>query len=68
MLALNNSLQQQNWSKVLDSDDLNEAANILHTTISSLLDSCLPTRTIKMSTRDPIWLTPLVKKSSTKKI
>jgi hypothetical protein len=33
----------------------------IHTTINSLLDSCLPTRTVKMSTRDPIWLTPLVK-------
>ncbi|CAB3986806.1 Hypothetical predicted protein [Paramuricea clavata] len=61
MLALKNALQQQKWSKVLDSDDVNEAANILHTTINSLLDSCLPTRTVKMSTRDPIWLTPLVK-------
>ena len=44
MLALKNALQQQNWStEVLDSDDVNEAANILHTTINSLLDSCLPT-------------------------
>ena len=61
MLTLKNALQQQDWSKVLDSDDVNEAANILHTTINYLLDSCLPIRTVKMSTRDPIWMTPLVK-------
>ena len=45
MIVLKNALQQQDWSKVLDSDDVNEAANILHTTINYLLDSCPPVRT-----------------------
>ena len=47
---------------MLDCDDVNKAANILHTTINYLLNSCLPIRTVKMSTRDSIWMTPLVKR------
>ena len=29
--------------------------------IKKLMDKCMPIKYVRMSTRDPIWMTPLVK-------
>ena len=37
-------------------------------TIEKLMDTCFPYKTVKMSSRDPTWMSPLVKSLLKKKV
>ena len=41
--------------------DVNEAVNNLETIIHKNMDICMPLKTVTVSSRDPSWMTPLVK-------
>ena len=49
------------WDKVLDGDNIEKAVNILELKILLNINRCMPLRTVTLSSRDPRWMTPLVK-------
>ena len=49
------------WDSVLGTDDPDEAVNNLETLIHRHMDKCMPFRTVCISSRDPAWVTPLLK-------
>ena len=55
------ALAGEDWREVLETKNVNEAVNKLETTIRGRLDRCMPVRVVTMSSRDPAWMTPLVK-------
>ena len=46
---------------VLGTNDVDEAVNNLETLIQRHMDKCMPFRTVRISSRDPAWVTPKVK-------
>ena len=40
---------------------MNEAVKNLETLIHRHMDKCMPFRTVRISSRDPLWVTPLLK-------
>ena len=59
--ALYKALAEQNWEAVQKATNVDEAVDYLSKKILDLMNTCMPTKTISMSTRDPYWMTPLVK-------
>ena len=55
------ALARENWTEVLESTDVDHAVKELEKIIHSNLNECMPLRTVTISSRDPIWMTPLVK-------
>ena len=55
------ALVEEDCREVLDTENVNEAVNKLETTIRGHSDRCMPVRVVTMSSRDPAWMTPLVK-------
>ena len=54
-------LVSENWDSVLNLNDVEEAVNNLEAKIKHHMDKCMPLRSVRMSSRDPVWMTPLVK-------
>ena len=54
-------LVSENWESVLNLNDVEEAVNNLEAKIKHHMDECMPLRSVRMSSRDPVWMTPLVK-------
>ena len=59
--ALYKALAEQNWEAVQKANNVDEAVDYLSKRIPDLMNTCMPTKTIYMSTRGPYWMTPLVK-------
>ena len=51
----------ENWQDVLEANNIDQAVNLLEFKIRMNMNKCMPVRTVTMSTRDPGWMTPLVK-------
>ena len=49
------------WDEVLGADNIEKAVKILELKILSNIKRCMSLRTATLSTRDPRWMTPLVK-------
>ena len=49
------------WDSVLGTNDPDEAVNNSETLIHRHMDKCMPFRTVCISSRDPAWVTPLLK-------
>ena len=60
-LLMEQRLNECDWSRVYSSTDANEAALLLNDTLSDLYDECFPLIKVRMSTRDPPFMSPLVK-------
>ena len=58
--ALYLELAGETWDSVLGTNDVDEANN-LETLIHRHMDKCMPFRTVRISSRDPLWVTPLLK-------
>ena len=58
---------EQDWNHVNDNFDLDTAVNSLHSTLEKLMNECFPRKSIRMSSRDPPWMSPLVKSLLKKK-
>ena len=54
-------LEAQDWSRIDDCQDVNEAVLLLNNIISSAFNNCFPLIKVKLSTRDPPYMSPLVK-------
>ncbi|XP_068757446.1 uncharacterized protein [Montipora capricornis] len=55
------ALNSEDWDDVFTSTDVNCAVNTLENKIINLMDSHMPLRTVSMSSRDPSWMSPLLK-------
>ena len=55
------TLAEEDWSEVYQSLDVDQAVSRMEQIILSHLEKWMPTRTVTMSSRDPMWMTPLVK-------
>jgi hypothetical protein len=51
------ALASEDWNEVLAAENV----NLMEDKIKTLMDKCMPIKYVRMSTRDPIWMTPLVK-------
>ena len=58
---LNTFLESTSFSEVYSANNINDAAEILDHTISSCVRKAFPTRTVTISDRDPVWITPKAK-------
>ena len=59
--ALYLALASKCWDEVLEADNIGTAVNILELKFLSNINRCMPLRTVTLSSRDPRWMTPLVK-------
>ena len=55
------ALAEEGWREVFQAEDVDEAVNKLESSMHAHLDRCMPVRVVTMSSRDPAWMTPLVK-------
>ena len=54
-------MAEEEWEEVLKATSVDEAVDHLEKKILDLMNISMPARTISLSTRDPYWMTPLVK-------
>ena len=66
-IMFHRKLLEQDWNHVNDNFDLDTAVNSLHSTLEKLMNECFPRKSIRMSSRDPPWMSPLVKSLLKKK-
>ena len=55
------ALAAEDWQEVVTVDNVDVAVRIMENKICSLMDKCMPLRSIRMSSRDPSWMSPLVR-------
>ena len=55
------ALAEEDWSEVYQSLGVDQAVSRMERIILSHLEKWMPMRTVTMSSRDPMWMTPLVK-------
>ncbi|PFX22546.1 putative RNA-directed DNA polymerase from transposon X-element [Stylophora pistillata] len=55
------ALAEEDWSEVYQSQGVDQAVSRMERIILSHLETWMPMRTVTMSSRDPMWMTPLVK-------
>ena len=60
---MENNLKVYDWSRIYDAntDDIDERFELLNETLCNMSNECFPTIKVKMSTRDPPFMSPLVK-------
>ena len=54
-------LEQTDCNHVCEAENIDEVVTRLETQILLLMNDCMPLRTVKMSSRDPFWMSPLIK-------
>ncbi|CAB3986131.1 Hypothetical predicted protein [Paramuricea clavata] len=54
-------LAEKSWSEVTSLETVEEATKVLEDTIHNMIDQCFPKKTVTLSTRDPPWMSPLLK-------
>ena len=59
--ALYRALAAEEWTDVKTADNINTAVDLLEHKIRTAIDKCLPRRSTRMSSRDPPWMTPLLR-------
>ena len=55
------ALATLDWSDVFNAVDINKAIEVLEEKILAVMDKCMPQKSVRMSSRDPVWMSPLVK-------
>ena len=55
------SLATLDWSDFLNAVDINMAVEVLEEKILAVMYTCMPQKSIRMSSPDPAWMSPLVK-------
>ena len=51
----------EDWSDILFNDNIDSAVIEFNSTLLRILDECMPLKSVSVSTRDPVWMTTLVK-------
>ena len=59
--ALYIALAAEDWGDILAAENINVAVGLLEDRIRTLMDECMPVKTVRISSRDPAWMSPLVK-------
>ena len=59
--ALYLALNAVDWSEVLSGNNVDCVVNNMEKKIRTLIDKCMPLKSVRLSSRDPVWMTPLVK-------
>ena len=54
-------LPKCDWSSIYNTNDVDKATTLLNDKISSIFNECFPLIKVKVSTRDPPYMSPLVK-------
>jgi hypothetical protein len=54
-------LKEYNWTSVNNTNDVSEAVSTLTDVIRGMLNDCFPLTKVKVSSKDPPYMTPLVK-------
>ena len=60
-IAFHAKLLEQSWDVIFDSEDVESASRYLQSTLRGLMNENFTAKTVRMSTRDPPWMTPLAK-------
>ena len=60
-IKMDKELQHMDWSDILSSDDPSKSVVTLNKKLWSTFDKCFPRKKICMSSRDPPYMSPLVK-------
>ena len=60
-LAMARALENYNWDKVMLCDDPHKKVEILQDSLTTLFNTHFPCKTVRMSSRDPPFMSPLVK-------
>jgi hypothetical protein len=60
-IEMEKSLKEYNWTSVNNTRDASEAVSILTDAIGGMYNDCFPLAKVKVSSRDPPYMTPLVK-------
>ncbi|CAB3998288.1 Hypothetical predicted protein [Paramuricea clavata] len=55
------ALAEEDWEDVSQSTNVNDAVNCLERKIMDHLNKCMPTKTVSISSRDPYWMSLLIK-------
>ena len=55
------ALAAEDWGVILAAENINMAVGLLEDRIHALTDECMPVKTVRISSRDPAWMSPLVK-------
>ena len=55
------TLATLDWSDVFNVVDINKAVEVLEEKILAVMDKCMPQKSVRISLRDPVWMSPLVK-------
>ena len=55
------ALATMDWSDVFNAVDINKAVEVLEEKIPAVMDKCMPQKSVRMSSRNPVWMSPLVK-------
>ena len=55
------ALDAENWRDVIEAENIEDAVQIFELKILTIMNECMPIRTVSISSRDPAWMTPLVK-------
>ena len=58
---MENKLKECDWSSVYNTSDVDYAVTVLNELIVSLFNECFPLIRVKVSSRDPPFMSPLVK-------
>ncbi len=59
--AFYRALENENWDQVMCNDNPDHVVERLEAIILGHLNYCVPQRVVSMSSRDPSWMSPLVK-------
>ena len=60
-IEMEKRLKEYNWTSVNNTRDASEAVSILTDAIGGMYNDCFPLIKVKVSSRDPPYMTPLVK-------
>ena len=60
-IQMEHKLEALVWSNVLSCDDITEAIYLLEKTLKEIFNECFPLIKVKVSSRDPPYMSPLVK-------
>ena len=55
------ALATVDWSDVFNVVDINKAVELLKEKILAVMDKCMPQKSVRMSSSDPVWMSLLVK-------
>ena len=60
-IAFRQKLLEFNWEYMNSNTDVDRLVEELQAALCNMMEQCFPTKTVRVSSRDPKWMTPLLK-------